>query len=110
MCNIIVIMNVKSRLEKTADNKQWIKIYFHDGSGIAGKVVRVGQDYVEIESYGHDDSPEYRNFAKNIIPLSFIKMFTVESSNFADAERKRLHYISQIDGHPHLEPIPEIEK
>ena len=102
-------MNVKSRLERTAENKQWIKVYFHDGSGIAGKVLRVGQDYVELESYGHDDTPDSRNYAKNLIPLSFIKMFTVDSSNFAEAERKRLEYLSQIEN-PALEPVPEVEK
>lgn len=90
-------MNVKSRLERAAEAKQWVKIYFHDGSGIAGKVLRVGQDYVEIESYGFDDVPDCRNFAKNIIPLNFIKMFTVESSNFAEAERKRLEFLSQVE-------------
>ncbi len=90
-------MNIKTRLEKAAENKQWIKVYFHDGSGIIGKVIRVGQDYVELESYGYDDSPLARNFAKNLIPLSFIKMFMIESSNFAEAERKRLEYLSQLD-------------
>ena len=90
-------MNIKTRLERAGENKQWIKIYFHDGSGIAGKVIRVGQDYVEIESYGYDDSPECRNYAKNLIPLTFIKMFTVESTNFAEAERKRLEYLRQLE-------------
>ena len=90
-------MNIKSRLERAAETKQWIKIYFHDGSGIAGKVTRVGQDYVEIESYGHDDTPDSRNYAKNLIPLNFIKMFTVESTNFAEAERKRLEYLRQLE-------------
>ena len=90
-------MNVKSRLEKTAENKQWIKVYFHDGSGVVGRVVRVGQDYVEIESYGCDDMPHSRNYAKNMIPLNFIKMFTIESSNFAEAERKRLQYLTLLD-------------
>jgi len=89
-------MNIKSRLERSAEAKQWVKIYFHDGSGIAGKVLRVGQDYVEIESYGFDDTPDCRNFAKNVVPLNVIKMFTVESSNFADAERKRLEYLNQL--------------
>ena len=90
-------MNVKARLEKVAESKQWIKVYFHDGSGIAGKVTRVGQDYLEIESYGYDDSPECRNFAKNMIPLSFIKMFTIESTNFAEAEKLRLEYLRQLE-------------
>ncbi len=90
-------MNIKTRLERTAESKKWIKVYFHDGSGIVGKVIRVGQDYVELESYGMDDSPAYRNYAKNLIPLNFIKMFTVEASNFAEAERKRLEYLSQLE-------------
>lgn len=101
-------MNIKSRLERAAESKQWVKVYFHDGSGIAGKVVRVGADYVEIESYGYDDAPESRSYAKNIIPLSFIKMFTVDSSNFAEAERKRLEYLSQLE-HISVEPIVEAE-
>lgn len=90
-------MNIKARLERAAESKNWIKVYFHDGSGIAGKVVRVGQDYVEIESYGYDDSPETRSYARNLVPLNFIKMFTVDSSNFAEAERMRLKYLSQIE-------------
>ena len=102
-------MNVKSRLERTAENKKWIRVYFHDGSGIAGKVIRVGQDYVEIDSYGQDDSPGSRSYAKNLIPLSFIKMFTIESSNFAEAERKRLEYLNQLESHVQ-EPISELEE
>ena len=97
-------MNVKARLERLAETKQWVKVYFHDGSGIAGKVLRVGQDYVEIESYGYDDKPDQRNFAKNLIPLSFIKMFTTESSNFAEAEKLRLEYLRQLE-HP-IKEIP----
>ena len=92
-------MNIKSRLERAAETKTWIKLYFHDGNGIAGKVIRVGQDYLEIESYGYDDSPENRSYARNIIPINFIKMFTVDSSNFADAERARLKYLSQLEQH-----------
>ena len=102
-------MNIKTRLERACENKQWIKIYFHDGSGIAGKVIRVGQDYVEIESYGYDDSPECRNYAKNLIPLTFIKMFTVESTNFAEAERKRLEYLRQLE-HSVSGVVEETEK
>ena len=101
-------MNIKSRLERAAENKQWIKVYFHDGSGIIGKVVRVGQDYVELESYGYDDLPHARNYAKNVIPLNFIKMFMVESSNFAEAERKRLEYLSKLEHQSH-EVASEIE-
>ena len=96
-------MNIRSRLESAAECKQWVKVFFHDGSAVIGKVVRVGQDYVELESYGCDDSPHSRNYAKNLVPLSFIKMYMLESSNFAEAERKRLEYLSQ------LEPVtPEI--
>ena len=101
-------MNVKSRLERSAESKQWIKVYFHDGSGLIGKVIRVGQDYVELESYGYDDSPHSRNYAKNIIPLNFIKMFMIESSNFSEAERKRLEYLSQLEHSSH-QTISEIE-
>lgn len=85
------------KLEKVAENKSWVRVYFHDGSGIAGKVISIGQDFVELECYGCDDAPESRNYAKNLIPLSFIKMFTIESSNFAEAERKRLQYLSKLD-------------
>ena len=31
------------------------------------------------------------------MPLNFIKMFTVDSSNFAEAERMRLKYLSQLE-------------
>ncbi len=102
-------MNIKSRLERAAENKQWVKVYFHDTSGIVGKVLRVGQDYVELESYGFDDNPNARNYAKNLIPLNFIKMFTVESSNFAEAERKRLEYLSQLEHVPHEGLVAEPE-
>ena len=101
-------MNIKARLERAAENKQWIKVYFHDASGIVGKVVRVGQDYIELESYGCDDSPVNRNFAKNLLPVNFIKMFTVESSNFSEAERKRLEYLSQVEQTSH-EVVSETE-
>ena len=102
-------MNIKARLEKAAETKQWIKVYFHDGSGIIGKVVRVGQDYVELESYACDDSPLNRNYAKNLIPLSFIKMFTIESSNFAEAERKRLEYLNQLEHSVPEVIVPELK-
>ncbi|MBI2996482.1 MAG: hypothetical protein HYY52_07265 [Candidatus Melainabacteria bacterium] len=102
-------MNIKSRLERTAENKQWIKVYFHDSSSIVGKVIRVGQDYVELESYEPDDNPIFRNFSKNLIPLSFIKMFTVEASNFAEAERKRLEYLNQLE-HTTIEGAVEIDQ
>lgn len=100
-------MNIKARLEKAAEKKQWVKVYFHDTSGIVGKVLKVGQDYLEIESYGFDDAPHNRNFAKNLIPLNFIKMFTVESSNFAEAERKRLEYLNQLEHTPQAEVVSE---
>ena len=101
-------MNIKSRLERAAESKQWVRIHFHDGTGIIGKVIRVGQDYIEVESYGYDDNPSSRNYAKSIVPLNFIKMFTVESSNFADAERKRLEYLSQLDPVSH-EVVNEVD-
>ena len=100
-------MNIKNRSERAAESKQWVRVYFHDGSGIVGKVIRVGQDYLELESYGQDYSPVYRNYAKNIIPLTFIKMFTVDSSNFAEAERKRLEYLNQLE-HAPQEAVSEI--
>lgn len=101
-------MNIKTRLERAAERKQWVKIYFHDTSAIVGKVIRVGQDYIELESYGLDDNPLNRNYAKNLIPLSFVKMFTVDSSNFAEAERKRLEYLNQLD-HTSLGQVKETD-
>ena len=101
-------MNIKYRLEKAAESKQWVRVYFHDGSAIVGRVTQVGQDYLELESYGSDDAPDSRNFARNMIPLSFIKMFTLDSSSFAEAERKRLQYINQLD--PVSESLAETEK
>lgn len=101
-------MNVKARLERAAEMKQWVKVYFHDTSAIVGKVIRVGQDYIELESYGLDDNPSSRNYAKNLIPLSFIKMFTIDSSNFAEAERKRLEYLSKLD-QVSTEPVKETD-
>lgn len=103
-------MNIKARLEKAAEGKSWIKVFFHDGSGIAGKVIRVGQDYLELESYGLDDMPDSRNYSRNLIPLSFIKMFTIDSSNFAEAERMRLSYLTKLEpASSGTEPNRELE-
>ena len=90
-------MNLKMRLERLCDTRSWAKLVFVDGSSLTGRVLRVGHDYLELECYGDSDRPETRNYAKHLIPLNLVKYITIDSSSFADAERERLNYISQVD-------------
>ena len=90
-------MNLKMRLERMCDTKSWGRLHFSDGTSLTGRLLRLGHDYVELESYGESDKPESRNFAKHLIPLGLLKYITVESSVFAETERERLKFMSQLD-------------
>ena len=90
-------MNLKLRLERLCDQKQWARLHFTDGTALTGRMLRLGHDYVEMESYGEDDKPLDRNYSKNLVPLQLLKFITVESSSFAEMERKRLDFVSQME-------------
>lgn len=90
-------MNLKMRLERMCDAKSWARLHFSDGTALTGRLLRLGHDYVELESYGESDTPTARNYAKHLIPLGLLKYITVDSSVFAEAERERLTFMSQVD-------------
>lgn len=101
-------MNLKLRLERLCDRRSWVRLHFADGTVLTGRVLRVGHDYIELESYGDTDKPHNRDYAKHLIPLNLVKFMTIESSAFAESERNRLNYLSQIESN--VETTPELEK
>lgn len=92
------------RLERLCDGKSWARLHFADGTALTGRLLRLGHDYVELECYGEDDQPGERDYAKHLIPLGLLKYITVDSSIFADAERRRLNYLASLPSEQ-----PEIE-
>jgi hypothetical protein len=62
-----------------------------------GRVLRIGHDYLELESYGEHDKPGARDYSKHLVPLNLVKLITIESSSFAEAERDRLMYMSELE-------------
>ena len=100
-------MNLKMRLERLCDGKAWARLHFADGTNLTGRLLRLGHDYVEMETYGESDKPGSRDYAKHLIPLGLLKYITVESSTFSDSERRRLQYLSQLDSSQ--ESMPELE-
>lgn len=90
-------MNLKTRLERLCDQKHWARLHFTDGTSVAGRMLRLGHDYVEMESYGDDDKPGDRNYSKHLVPLQLLKLITVESSSFAEMERQRLQFLAQME-------------
>ncbi len=100
-------MNLKLRLERLCDNRSWVRLHFQDGTTLTGRVLRLGHDYVEMESYGDFDKPNARDYSKHLVPLNLVKMITIESSSFADAERQRLTYLAQVESAPQY---PDLEK
>jgi hypothetical protein len=101
-------MNLKLRLEKLCDSRSWARLHFSDGTTLTGRVLRIGHDYVEIESYGEGDKPFKGEFSKNLVPLHLVKFITIESNSFAEAERRRLDYLSELDSN--ADSMPEIER
>lgn len=100
-------MNLKLRLERLCEQRQWARLHFTDGTHLTGRMLRLGHDYVEMESYGDDDKPGDRNYSKHIVPIPLLKMITVESSSFAEMERRRLSFLAQMESQ---ESAPEFEK
>jgi hypothetical protein len=98
-------MNLKLRLERLCDNRSWVRLHFSDGTTIMGRVLRIGHDYLELESYGDNDKPGARDYSKHLVPLNLVKFITIESTSFAEAERTRLMYMSEMDSH---DEVPEI--
>ena len=90
-------MNLKLRLERLCDNRSWVRLHFADGATITGRVLRIGHDYLELESYGDLDKPNARDYAKHLVPLNLVKYITIESTSFAEAERQRLTYMAQLE-------------
>jgi hypothetical protein len=103
-------MNLKLRLERLCDFRAWVKLHFADGTNLVGRVVRLGHDYVELESYGDPTKSTAPDYSKHLIPLGLLKYITIESPAFAQAERKRLDYLSTLDTEANPEGLPELEK
>jgi hypothetical protein len=106
-------MNLKLRLERLCDNHAWVRLHFGDGTSLVGKLFKQGHDYVELETYGDIDKRASAEYAKHLIPLNLIKYLTIESSSFAEAERRRLDYLSQLDQENDIEHhngLSELEK
>jgi hypothetical protein len=100
-------MHLKMRLEGLCDSRGWARLHFSDGTSLTGRVLRVGQDYVEVECYGETDHPGSRDYAKHLVPLHLVKFITVESTAFAEAERRRLNFLSEVEST--REAYPEME-
>jgi len=105
-------MNLKLRLERLCDSRSWVRLHFSDGTTLIGRVLRLGHDYLEMESYGDYDKPQSREYAKHLVPLALVKLITIESSSFAEAERQRLNFMAQ--GESEADGVesgfPEIER
>ena len=101
-------MNLKLRLEKLADSRSWVRLHFADGTTVIGRVSRIGHDYIELESYGDTDRPNSRDYSKHLIPMNLVKMLTIESPQFAEAERRRLDYLAKSEC-AEREGFPELE-
>lgn len=102
------MVNLKLRLEKVCDSRAWVRLHFGDVTTLTGRVLRVGHDYIEIESYADGEKAGNLEYAKHLVPLNLIKYITVESSAFAEAERRRLDYISELESHD--PSMPEYER
>lgn len=100
------MLNLKLRLESLCDTRSWVKLHFADGTTLTGRVIRVGHDYVEMESYGENEMDYKYEYSKHLVPLNLVKFITIESSSFAESERRRLSYISSLES----ENIPDSEK
>ena len=110
-------MNLKTKL--LSKENSWVRVHFMDSSEMTGILKGIGDDYIELESYGQDEplvvqivDDEYYDDhgpvnnpdsslnnsharAKHLIPTNIIKLITIDTDNFIDEEKKRLEYISQ---------------
>lgn len=96
------------RLEKQCDSRSWVRLAFADGTALTGRLLRIGQDYVELESFGDSEKRPSSDYSRHLIPLGLIKFVTIESSLFAEHERRRLNNISKLDSSQ--ENTPDLEK
>lgn len=101
-------MNLRLRLEKQCDSRSWVRLAFADGTALTGRLMRIGQDYVELESFGDSEKRTSSDYSRHLIPLGLIKFVTVESPLFAEHERRRLNYMSKLDSSQ--EHTPDMEK
>ncbi len=91
-------MNFKMKLE--SKEGKWIRIHFIDSSYFTGVLRHIGNDFLELECYGREDSglininDQGGGHTQHVIPFSMIKYITVEANVFIEAERKRLEYIA----------------
>lgn len=99
-------MNLKLRLERLCDSRSWVRLHFADTTTLTGRVLRIGQDYVEIESYSDLGKPGARDYSKHLVPMHLVKFLTTESASFAEAERNRLACLAEMDE----DSIPSHEK
>jgi hypothetical protein len=90
-------MNLKMRLERLCDTRSWARLHFADGTSLTGRVLRVGHDYLEMESFGDMDRSGNWDYGKHLVPLNLVKYITVDSTTFAEAERHRLSLMSEMD-------------
>lgn len=90
-------MNLKLRLERLCDSRSWVRLHFADGTTVTGRVLGLGHDYLEIESYGDCAKPTNRDYSKHLVPMNLVKFITTESSTFAEAERNRLDCLASMD-------------
>ena len=88
-------MNLKTKLE--SKEGKWIRVHFPDGTFLTGRLMHIGNDFVQMECYGKDEgSPkDPHSYTQHLIPLSLVKLVTIEASSFLDAERNRLDYITK---------------
>jgi len=101
-------MNLKLRLERLCDSRSWVRLHFADQTTLIGRVLRIGHDYLELESYGETERHSAREYSRHLVPLSLVKIITIESPAFAEAERRRLDYLSEMDLTE--DSLPDLEK
>ncbi|MDX1920739.1 MAG: hypothetical protein SFU25_08420 [Candidatus Caenarcaniphilales bacterium] len=107
-------MNLRTKLE--SKEGKWVRVHFPDSSYLTGRLQTVGSDFVQLECYGRDDANlnDPNSYTQHLIPLSLVKLITVEASSFIEAERRRLEYVSKNssaynDEYGHYN-IPDLEK
>ncbi len=106
-------MNLKTKLE--SKEAKWVRVHFPDSSFLTGRLQLVGSDFIQLECYGRDDAApnDPNSYTQHLIPLTLVKLVTIEATSFIEAERRRLEYITQ-NAVPEEEcsfnSMPEIER